>query len=82
MSYTASEISAFLTSARTNLGDLMYTIATKENLGEKTVKLHLQARVLSASILASENYNEYTPDEKSKLADLYSNYNELTKDNC
>ena len=82
MAYTASEITAFLASARTNLGALMYTITNKENCKEKAVNLYLQARVLSAAILASDNYNEYTLDEKSKLADLYSNYNELTQENC
>ena len=79
MAYSPTQITTFVATAKNELSDLMYEIMGKEKLGENVEKKYIQARVLSGSILAMEGYNDYTLDEESRLADLYSNYDELTK---
>jgi hypothetical protein len=84
MAYPDRDITTFISDAKTDLFNLMKEILDHERLGEKEEvnKKVLQARVVSAGILALDNYEDYTQDEKSRLIDIFSNYEELTQGNC
>jgi hypothetical protein len=82
MPYTQTEILTAVNNAKTNLGDLVYSIVTKKALGEDVKTLLLRSRVLSVGISILEGYNEFTLEEKSVIVDLINNYDELFIKKC